>query len=101
MIAPADEVEISVVLPCLNEADTIGTCGAKSVRAMEAASVSGEMIVADSGSVDGSQELARQNGARVVDVTERGFGNALRGGNSSASGRYILMADADDSYDLL
>jgi glycosyltransferase involved in cell wall biosynthesis len=101
MIAPADEVEISVVLPCLNEADTIGTCVSKAVRAMSEAQVNGEVIVADNGSDDGSQELARQNGARVVDVAEKGYGNALRGGIASAHGRYILMADADDSYDLM
>jgi len=101
MIAVAHELEISVVLPCLNEADTIGTCVSKAMRAMSEAQVNGEVIVADNGSDDGSQDLARQNGARVVDIAEKGYGNALRGGIASARGRYILMADADDSYDLL
>jgi glycosyltransferase involved in cell wall biosynthesis len=100
MIAAAEQVELSVVLPCLNEADTIATCVEKARRAMEAAHIEGEVIVADNGSVDGSQQLAREQGASVIDVAEKGYGNALRGGIAAARGRYILMADADDSYDL-
>jgi glycosyltransferase involved in cell wall biosynthesis len=97
----ADEIELSVVLPCLNEADTIGTCVGKAMHALSAADIRGEVIVADNGSVDGSQQIAREKGASVIDVAERGYGNALRGGIEAARGRYILMADADDSYDLL
>ncbi|HEV2395349.1 MAG TPA: glycosyltransferase family 2 protein [Candidatus Sulfotelmatobacter sp.] len=94
-----DELEISVVLPCLNERETVGTCVAKAKAALQAAGLSGEVIVADNGSNDGSVEIARSAGARVVHVDERGYGNALRGGIQAARGTFVLMADADDSYD--
>ena len=93
--------ELSVVLPCLNEADTLGTCIRKAKRAMREHEISGEVIVADNGSTDGSQEIARAEGARVVTVAERGYGSALMGGIAAARGRYVLMGDADDSYDFL
>jgi len=98
-----DEValEVSVVMPCLNEADTVGTCVEKAVRALRAAGIAGEVIVADNGSTDGSQRLAESEGARVVHVPRRGYGSALIGGIEAARGRYIIMGDADDSYDFL
>jgi glycosyltransferase involved in cell wall biosynthesis len=94
-------VELSVVLPCLNEADTLGTCVAKAMRALSEHGINGEVVVADNGSTDGSQAIARGLGARVVDVADKGYGHALRGGIAAARGTYVLMADADDSYDLL
>jgi hypothetical protein len=98
---PADEmeVEVSVVMPCLNEADTLATCIHKARRGLEAAGVAGEIVVADNGSTDGSQEIARGLGARVVPVAARGYGAALMGGIAAARGRIVIMGDADDSYD--
>jgi glycosyltransferase involved in cell wall biosynthesis len=96
-----DPPEVSVVLPCLNEVETVGTCIGKALQAMCDAGISGEVIVADNGSTDGSIDVARAEGARVVHVTAKGYGNAVAGGIDAARGRYILMADADDSYDLL
>ncbi|MCD0458379.1 glycosyltransferase family 2 protein [Roseiconus lacunae] len=93
--------ELSVVMPCLNEADTVGICVEKAVRAMRDAGINGEVVVADNGSTDGSQELAREQGARIVDVAERGYGAALMHGIEASDGKYVLMGDADDSYDFL
>jgi glycosyltransferase involved in cell wall biosynthesis len=92
-------VEISVVLPCLDEADTLATCIAKAQEGLRTAGAAGEIIVADNGSTDGSPEIARGLGAEVVHVSERGYGNALMKGIAHARGRYVLMGDADDSYD--
>ena len=92
-------IELSVVMPCLNEADTIASCVSKAVGALREHRISGEVIVADNGSTDGSQRIAIANGARVVAVTEKGYGSALMGGIAAARGRYVLMGDADDSYD--
>jgi glycosyltransferase involved in cell wall biosynthesis len=91
---------LSVVLPCLNEAETLEACVQKAMTAMTRLGVSGEVIVADNGSSDGSQDLARRLGARVVDISVRGYGAALQGGIEAALGEYVIMADADDSYDL-
>lgn len=93
------EIEVSVVMPCLNEARTVGRCVAKAVHALEQLGVRGEVIVADNGSTDGSQEIARSTGARVVSVARRGYGSALQAGIAAARGRYVIMGDADDSYD--
>jgi len=95
-----DPIEISVVLPCLNESETVGICVSKAMSALQAAGLRGEIIVADNGSTDGSIEVAQRAGARVVHVEQRGYGNALRGGIEAARGVYVLMADSDDSYDL-
>ena len=94
-----EHVEVSIVIPCLNEADTLATCIRKAGDALERAGVSGEIVVADNGSSDGSQQIAECLGARVVNVAARGYGNALMAGIAAARGRYVIMGDADDSYD--
>jgi len=91
--------EVSIVMPCLNEAETIATCVAKARRFLEESGVAGEVIVADNGSTDGSRQLAEAAGARVVAVAERGYGSALQGGIAAARSRFVIMGDADDSYD--
>ncbi len=91
--------ELSVVMPCLNEADTLAVCIRKAIAAMDQAGIVGEVIVADNGSTDGSREIAVREGARLVDVAARGYGSALKGGIAAARGRFVLMGDADDSYD--
>lgn len=99
MVDEREEVELSVVMPCLNEAETLATCIRKTEQTLERHQISGEVIVADNGSTDGSQQIAREAGARVVNVESRGYGSALRGGIAAARGRFVIMADADDSYD--
>ena len=96
----AGPVELSVVLPCLNEAETLETCVRKAHASIARLGISGEVIVADNGSTDGSQDIARRSGARVVDIPVRGYGAALQGGIEAARGQFVIMADADDSYDL-
>lgn len=93
------ELELSVVIPCLNEAETIGICIEKARRAMRSLGVVGEVVVADNGSTDGSRAIAESKGALVVPVAEKGYGAALMGGIAVARGRYVIMGDADDSYD--
>ena len=92
-------IELSVVIPCLNEADTLADCIEKAQRAMRNDRIVGEVVVADNGSTDGSIEIARRLGARVVAVHARGYGNALMGGIAAAAGEFIIMGDADGSYD--
>jgi glycosyl transferase family 2 len=92
-------VELSVVMPCLNEAETVETCVRKALGFFAEHGVDGEVVIADNGSTDGSQQLAREAGARVVPVTAKGYGNALMGGIRAARGTYVVMGDADDSYD--
>jgi len=99
--APARLIELSVVMPCLNEADTVATCVVKARTALAEAGVDGEVIVADNGSTDGSRALAERAGARIVSVAEKGYGAALMGGIAAAAGRFVVMGDADDSYDFL
>ena len=94
-----DDIELTILMPCLNEAETVGTCVTKARSWLERAGVAGEVVVADNGSTDGSRALAEAAGARVVPVDIKGYGAALRGGIDAARGRYIVMGDADDSYD--
>ena len=100
--APKQEdlrLELTVVMPCLNEAETLGTCIGKAQRALRDANIAGEIVIADNGSRDGSIEIAEGMGARVVRVPTKGYGNALMGGIAAARGKYVMMGDADDSYD--
>lgn len=99
--ASSSEPEVSVIIPCLNEADTIEVCVQKAWKALRDAGIRGEIIVADNGSTDGSPEIARRNRAQVVPVATRGYGSALMGGIAAARGKFLIMADADDSYDFL
>jgi glycosyltransferase involved in cell wall biosynthesis len=92
-------IELSIVMPCLNEAATLGRCIAKARAFLNGSNISGEIVVADNGSSDGSQAIARGYGARVVDVAERGYGSALWRGIGAARGTFIIMGDSDDSYD--
>jgi len=102
MVEHRDEnCELSIVMPCLNESETLATCIDKAMRFMEAHGIAGEVVIADNGSSDGSQAIAATHGARVVPVPVRGYGAALSGGIQAARGRYVIMADADDSYDLV
>jgi glycosyltransferase involved in cell wall biosynthesis len=91
--------ELSIVMPCLNEALTIGACIKQAQQALIDGNISGEIIVADNGSVDGSQTIAKSLGARVIPVVKRGYGYALQAGINASQGRYIMMGDADCSYD--
>ncbi|MDQ2855488.1 MAG: glycosyltransferase [Acidobacteriota bacterium] len=93
------EIEVSVVMPCLNEAETLATCIEKAQKSLRELNVSGEIVIADNGSTDGSQEIARSLGAHVVNVSAKGYGNALMGGIAAAEGKYVIMGDADDSYE--
>jgi glycosyltransferase involved in cell wall biosynthesis len=92
-------VELTILMPCLNEALTVETCIRKARAYLDRRSIAGEVVVADNGSIDGSQSLARAAGARVVEVAQKGYGAALMGGIEAARGRFVIMADADDSYD--
>jgi glycosyltransferase involved in cell wall biosynthesis len=94
-----EEVELSIVIPCLNEVETVATCVRKAVSWIRLRGVKGEVVVADNGSTDGSIAAARAEGARVVNVNEKGYGNALMYGIRSAAGKYVIMGDADNSYD--
>lgn len=93
------ECELSIVMPCLNESETLATCIYKARYFLESRGIVGEIIVADNGSSDESREIARAHGVRLVEVSTRGYGAALRGGIAAARSRYVIMGDADDSYD--
>ncbi len=93
------DVELTILMPCLNEAETIAVCIDKANHFLARSGVAGEILIADNGSTDGSVELALARGARVIAVTERGYGAALRAGIAAARGRFVVMGDADDSYD--
>jgi glycosyltransferase involved in cell wall biosynthesis len=95
----SEEIELTILMPCLNEAETLAGCVAEAMAALKQHHINGEVVVADNGSTDGSQAIAEKFGARVVPVTEKGYGCALRGGIAAARGRYILMGDSDASYD--
>jgi hypothetical protein len=92
-------IEVSVVMPCLNEAETLETCIRKAQTAFRELGISGEVVIADNGSTDGSREIAFQMGARLIDVKQKGYGAALSGGVTGARGKFVVMGDADDSYD--
>ena len=99
MTAGAAPVELTVVMPCLNEAETLAVCVDKALAALAANGIAGEVVIADNGSTDGSQAIAVEHGARVVPVPVRGYGAALNAGILAARGKYVLMGDADDSYE--
>jgi hypothetical protein len=94
-----DLLELTIMMPCLNEAETIEVCVSKAMGFLARTGISGEVLIADNGSTDGSQKMAEALGARVVQVFERGYGAALMGGMKASHGRYVIMGDADDSYD--
>jgi glycosyltransferase involved in cell wall biosynthesis len=91
--------ELSIVMPCLNEAETLATCIEKAQWYLKEYHVTGEVLIADNGSTDGSQEIAKKMGARVVNIPQKGYGSALLGGITAAKGQFIIMGDADNSYD--
>ncbi|WP_332701109.1 glycosyltransferase family 2 protein [Devosia sp.] len=95
----ADELELTILMPCLNEAETLATCIGKALSFLDRTGIAGEIVIADNGSTDGSRQIAEGQGARVVPVAERGYGAALAGGIEAARGRFVIMGDADDSYD--
>jgi glycosyltransferase involved in cell wall biosynthesis len=95
----ADSLELTILMPCLNEAETVSTCVAKARSFLARTGIAGEVLIADNGSTDGSVALAERGGARIVAVAERGYGAALRAGIAAARGRFVIMGDADDSYD--
>jgi glycosyltransferase involved in cell wall biosynthesis len=92
-------MELTILMPCLNEAETLALCIGKAQAFLKRAGIAGEVLIADNGSTDGSQEIAEALGARVVPVAQKGYGAALLGGIAAARGRYVIMGDADDSYD--
>jgi len=96
-----EAIEVSVVIPCLNEEDTLARCIEKARQACREHSIAGEIVVADNGSTDLSRAIAERHGARVVMIKEPGYGSALMGGIAAASGQFVLIGDADDSYDFL
>lgn len=97
----SENIELTILMPCLNEEETIGICIRKALSFLEEHRVSGEVLIADNGSTDNSKDIARNLGARVVDVKEKGYGSALMGGIRAAKGEFIIMGDSDDSYDFL
>ncbi len=99
MSDPLQQIEVSVVIPCLNEGETLGTCIDKAWRGLREAGAIGEVVVADNGSTDGSVAIAEKGGARVVSVADKGYGHALMAGIAAAHGKFVIMGDADDSYD--
>jgi glycosyltransferase involved in cell wall biosynthesis len=92
-------LDLTILMPCLNEAETLGGCVEEAMSTLREQAIAGEVVIADNGSTDGSQAIATQLGARVVSVSEKGYGHALRAGIAAARGRYILMGDSDGSYD--
>lgn len=99
MANQSSDIELSIVMPCLNEAETLAICIRKAKKYMEENNIVGEIIVADNGSTDGSKDIAINEGAKLIEIDKKGYGNALIGGIEAAQGKYIVMGDADDSYD--
>ena len=100
-VPESNQVELSIVLPCLDEELTVGNCVKQAVSFLKDNNVNGEVIVADNGSTDGSIDIAETNGARVARIAQKGYGSALAGGFKAAKGKFIIMADSDESYDLV
>jgi glycosyltransferase involved in cell wall biosynthesis len=98
-VSTGNQLELTILMPCLNEAETVARCVQKALGFLARSGLAGEVVVADNGSTDGSQDLARAAGARVVAVERRGYGSALLCGIEAAHGRYVILGDADDSYD--
>lgn len=94
-------MELTILMPCLNESRTLKTCIDKAMKFLNDNNIDGEVLIADNGSTDGSQDIAKNAGARVVDIPEKGYGAALIGGCNAAFGKYVIMGDSDDSYDFL
>jgi glycosyltransferase involved in cell wall biosynthesis len=92
-------IELTIVMPCLNEAETLKVCIDKAMKYLNDNNISGEVVIGDNGSTDGSQDIARNCGARVVDIPRKGYGSALMGAIQAAQGKYVIMGDSDDSYD--
>lgn len=92
-------IELTIVMPCLNEAETLKVCIDKAMKYLNDNNISGEVVIGDNGSTDGSQDIARNCGARVVDIPRKGYGSALMGAIQAAKGKYVIMGDSDDSYD--
>jgi glycosyltransferase involved in cell wall biosynthesis len=97
--APSGPCELTILMPCLDEAETIATCIAKAIGYLKRSGIQGEVLIADNGSTDGSQAIAAATGARVVTIAGKGYGTALLGGIQAARGTFVIMGDADDSYD--
>jgi glycosyltransferase involved in cell wall biosynthesis len=92
-------MELTILMPCLNEAETLAVCIRKAKIFMAVSGVVGEVLIADNGSTDGSQDIAKLEGARLIPIAARGYGAALQGGINAAMGKFVVMGDADDSYD--
>src|SRR5690349_2571586 len=101
LVESATVFDVSVVMPCLNEARTVVACIEKAHAALGGSGLDYEIVIGDNGSTDGSQELARAHGARVIDIPRRGYGEAYRGAIAAARGQVIVIGDSDDSYDFL
>jgi glycosyltransferase involved in cell wall biosynthesis len=99
MNSNSPSLELTILMPCLNEAETVATCIRKAQGFLEDHNVHGEVLIADNGSTDGSQEIAQKQGAKVINIEQKGYGSALVGGIQAAKGMYVIMGDADDSYD--
>lgn len=99
MVLLPHSMQISVIIPCLNEERTIGICIQKAFKGIRATGYEGEVLVADNGCTDETKKIAQEHGARVIDVPQHGYGNAIRGGIASALGTYVVIGDGDDSYD--
>src|SRR5476649_2860191 len=94
-----ESIELTILMPCLNEAETLESCIKKATHFLDLSGVVGEILIADNGSTDGSLEIAAREGVRSISVSPKGYGAALWAGICAASGRYVIMGDADDSYD--
>jgi len=97
--AGSQELELSIIMPCLNEAETLATCIDKAQKFLSEYNIKGEVVIGDNGSTDGSQEIAIKHGAKVINIESKGYGNALMGAIKASNGEFVIMGDSDDSYD--